>query len=176
MTSEGVQLLVISGSMGAGKTIVLGEASDILSAAGIPHAAMDVDAVAMGHIPGAVGDKLAFRHVAAVWANHASFGITRLLLADAITSPERRTQFKMAARASEVQVCRLIADLETMQQRVRLRQPSDNQQDFVDNVARVEVALDATGEDFSVANDGSRSATAVARELLRRAGWLTSAH
>ncbi len=30
-------VLVISGSMGSGKTTVLGEASDILTEAGIPH-------------------------------------------------------------------------------------------------------------------------------------------
>jgi hypothetical protein len=172
-SSERVRLLVISGSMGAGKTTVLGEASDLLGAAGIAHAAMDVDAVAMGHVPGAVGDELAFRHVAAVWANHATFGVSRLLLADAIDSLERRAHFTRATRAQEVQVCRLVADLQTMQRRVRQREPSENQQGFVDNVARVEAALDATGEDFRVLNDGSRSATAVARELLDRAGWLT---
>ena len=36
-------LLIISGSMGAGKTNVLSEASDLLSLAGIAHAAIDLD-------------------------------------------------------------------------------------------------------------------------------------
>ena len=36
-------LLIISGSRGAGKTTVLSEASDLLSLAGIAHAAIDLD-------------------------------------------------------------------------------------------------------------------------------------
>jgi predicted ATP-binding protein involved in virulence len=38
-------LLIITGTMGAGKTTVLGEASDILALRGIVHAAIDLDAL-----------------------------------------------------------------------------------------------------------------------------------
>lgn len=38
-----VKVLVISGSMGSGKTTVLGEASDILTASNIAHVALDLD-------------------------------------------------------------------------------------------------------------------------------------
>ena len=70
-------------------------------------------------------------------------------------------------------VCRLRARLETMQRRVREREPGMLQEEFVARVAEeLEASLDAGGvEDFSVENDG-RSVTAVAREVLRRAGWL----
>jgi hypothetical protein len=44
-------LLIISGTMGAGKTSVLGEASDILALQGIPHAAIDWDALGVAHLP-----------------------------------------------------------------------------------------------------------------------------
>ena len=64
------------------------------------------------------------------------------------------------------------ARLETMQQRIRLREPGMLQEQFVARVAELEASLDAAGvEDFSVENDG-RSVTAVAREILARAGWL----
>ena len=38
-----VPVLVISGSMGSGKTTVLSEASGLLAEASIPHAALDLD-------------------------------------------------------------------------------------------------------------------------------------
>lgn len=44
-----VPLLIISGSMGAGKTTVLSEASDLLAQAGIPHAAIDLDWLSVMH-------------------------------------------------------------------------------------------------------------------------------
>jgi hypothetical protein len=42
-----VKVLVISGSMGSGKTTVLGEASDLLTMANILHAAIDLDYLAI---------------------------------------------------------------------------------------------------------------------------------
>ena len=39
MSQQTIPVLVISGSMGAGKTTVLSEASDILAEASVPHAA-----------------------------------------------------------------------------------------------------------------------------------------
>src|SRR5690349_23304571 len=47
-------VLVISGSMGAGKTTVLGEASDLLAASGIEHAAIDLDTLSIGLFAGDV--------------------------------------------------------------------------------------------------------------------------
>lgn len=45
-----VQVLVITGSMGSGKTSVMAEASDLLSAAGIDHAAIDFDGLGIGYV------------------------------------------------------------------------------------------------------------------------------
>jgi hypothetical protein len=60
-----------------------------------------------------------------------------------------------------------------MQERVRVREPVSAQAEFVANVSRLEAQLDQHGvEDFALDNDGARSATAVAREMLIRAGWL----
>jgi hypothetical protein len=44
-------LLIISGTMGAGKTAVLGEASDILVLRQIAHVAVDLDCLGLAHLP-----------------------------------------------------------------------------------------------------------------------------
>ena len=41
--AEHVPVIVITGNMGAGKTTILAEASDLLTAGGIVHAAIDLD-------------------------------------------------------------------------------------------------------------------------------------
>ena len=51
VVAHNLKVLVISGSMGSGKTTVLGEASDLLGAAEIIHAAIDLDSLALGHLP-----------------------------------------------------------------------------------------------------------------------------
>jgi len=49
-------LVIITGAMGAGKTSVLGEASDILTLQCIAHAAIDVDALGLAYLPTASGN------------------------------------------------------------------------------------------------------------------------
>jgi hypothetical protein len=57
-------LLVITGTMGAGKTSVLAEASDILTMRHITHAAVDLDALGPAHLPSpAVNDGLMYRNL-----------------------------------------------------------------------------------------------------------------
>jgi hypothetical protein len=111
-------LLIITGTMGAGKTTVLGEASDILALRHIPHAAMDLDALGLVHLPSAPGnDGVMYRNLQSVCNNYASLGVRRLLLARAM---EDRAELELCRRvvsAKNTVVCRLTASIEAMQQR-----------------------------------------------------------
>jgi hypothetical protein len=167
-----VQVIVISGSMGSCKTTVLGEASDILSAGGVVHAAIDLDAMSSGLLPDAVSTELVWRNLASVWTNFAAAGVTKLLLAEAVENMEDLERLRRAIPGSEVLVCRLTAALETMQERVRLREPGMLQPQFLARTRELQVVLDGAGvEDCTVDNE-NRCVTDVARELLRRAGWI----
>ncbi|MGZ4896446.1 MAG: hypothetical protein ACXVJ0_08295, partial [Candidatus Angelobacter sp.] len=78
-------MLIITGSMGTGKTSVLAEASDILALRHIVHAAIDLDALGLAHLPSAAGnDDAMYRNLKSVCENYASLGVTRLLLARAM--------------------------------------------------------------------------------------------
>ena len=82
MAPTTVPLLVISGSMGTGKTTVLSEASDLLGEAGIAHAAIDLDWLAVMHPQREpYGQRLALANLAAVWPTYAAAGAERLIVA-----------------------------------------------------------------------------------------------
>jgi hypothetical protein len=158
--------------MGAGKTTVMDEASDLLRAADVPHAAIDLDALAIFHGAAEAREGLALRNLAAVWANYAALGISRLLIAEALVSAGQREQLRLALSASELVICRLRASLTTMRGRVRMREPGMLQEQFVARVDELEREIDAAGTaDFVVDNDG-RPVTDVAREVLARARWI----
>lgn len=173
MGSSTTALLAITGSMGSGKTAVMGEASDILAARGIAHAAIDLDELGIVHFcaepeKGNVVD----RNLRCIWQNYAALGITRLLLARAVESREELERCRAAVGAAKTTVCRVTATLATMQQRIRMRETGMLQQQLVDRVAVLEKILDAAKlEDFLVANE-NRSLTEVAEEVLVRAGWI----
>lgn len=167
-----MKLLVLSGSMGSGKTTVMAEASDILAARGIVHAAIDLDALGIAHLPDGPPDDLQYRNLAAVSANYAAAGVERLLIAVALEDHAMLDRVRMAVPAAEVVVCRLEAPLETLQRRVRLREPGMLQEKLVARAAELEALLDRTRiEDFRVDNEDG-SLTKAANEMLARAGWL----
>jgi hypothetical protein len=103
-------LLIITGTMGAGKTSILGVASDLLATRGIVHAAIDLDALGLAHLPsGASSDGVMCRNLQSVCDNYASLGVNRLLLARAI---EDRGELELCTgivSAPDTVVCRLTA-------------------------------------------------------------------
>ena len=170
-----MKVLVVTGSMGSGKTTMIGELSDLLASRAIAHAAIDIDAFGNAHDPlGAIDlGAVAYRNVAAAIGNYASRGVTTFVLAGAIESAAELTQLHDAVGTTDVVVCRLGAPVAVMQDRIRLREPGMWQQKYVDRVAILEGVLDQAGlEDFAVANDGARPITEVAEEILQRAGWI----
>jgi hypothetical protein len=95
-------LLIITGTMGAGKTTVLGEASDLLALRHIAHAAIDLDALGLAHLPStanastASNDGVMYRNLQSICKNYASVGVTRFLVARAI---EERAELELSRSA-----------------------------------------------------------------------------
>src|SRR5882762_8689537 len=131
-------LLIITGTMGAGKTTVLAEASDILALRHITHAAIDLDALGLAHLPSAASnDGVMYRNLESVCKNYASHGVKRLLLARAM---EDRAELELCCgvvSATNTVVCRLTASIETMQQRVKIREFGISQREYAARVAKL---------------------------------------
>ena len=172
--SAHVPVIVITGSMGSGKTTILGEASDLLTERRITHAGIDLDTLGIGHVSEDVWTDLAYRNLSSVWQNYAAAGATRLLLAEAVESVGQLKQIRDAVAGAEPIVCRLTARLATMRQRVEQRERGILRQKFVARVAELEALLEAVHlEDFSLATDQERSVTDTALEMLKRANWIS---
>ncbi|HEY2914417.1 MAG TPA: hypothetical protein VGK21_13725 [Candidatus Angelobacter sp.] len=168
-------LLIITGSMGSGKTSVLAEASDILALRHIVHAAIDLDAIGLAHLPSASGnDGVMYRNLQSVCENYASLGVTRLLLARAVEDRAELELCRTSVSAAKAIVCRLTAGINTMQQRVKTRESGVLQAQYVDRVAILDAILDrARLEDFAIINEG-RPVNDVAQEMLIKAGWISN--
>ena len=166
-------MLIITGTMGAGKTTVLAEASDLLALRHITHAAVDLDALGLAYLPSAASDDgVMYLNLQSVCKNYASRGVKRLLLARAM---EDRADLELCRRvvsATNTVVCRLTASIETMQQRVKMRELGTSQREYVARVTKLNVILDrARLEDFTISSE-NRSPTDAAHEMLVKAGWI----
>jgi len=168
-------LLIITGAMGAGKTAVLAEASDILALRRIAHAAIDLDALALAHLPSvARNDDVMYRNLRSVCKNYASVGVQRFLMARAMEGRDELKLCRGIVSAADTVVCRLTGSLDVMQRRVKMRESGVLQQKYVARVARLNMILDhARMEDFTVISE-NRSSTEVAHEMLVKAAWISS--
>lgn len=167
-------MLIITGTMGAGKTSILGEASDILALRHIAHAAIDLDALGLAYLPStASNDGVMYRNLQSICENYASIGVTRVLVARAIEDRAELELCRSAVSALNTVVCRLTASVETMQQRVKMRESGVSQLEYVARVADLSRTLDgAQLEDFVVTGE-RRSVTEVAKEMLVKAEWIS---
>ena len=161
--------------MGAGKTAVLGEASDILALRSIAHAAIDLDALGLAHLPSVVrNDDVMYCNLQSVCKNYASVGVRRFLVARAMENHAELERCRGIVSATNTAVCRLTASIETMQQRVRMRESGVSLRGYVARVAKLNAILDRVRlEDFAVTSE-NRSLTEIAQEMLVKAGWISN--
>jgi hypothetical protein len=161
--------------MGAGKTSVLAEASDILALRQIAHAAIDVDALGLGLLPsGECNDAVIYANLRSVCQNYAALGTQRFLLARALENHGQLERVRDIIPAREMVVCRLTASIAAMKRRIKMREIGVSQRAYVARVAKLNAILDrARLEDFTIANE-NRSLTDVALEMLIKAGWVSN--
>jgi N-acetyltransferase len=168
-------LLIITGTMEAGKTAVLAEASDILALRQIAHAAIDLDALGLAHLPfGVRNDTVMYGNLRSICRNYSALGVQRFLLARAMQDHSELERCRDAVPATNAVVCRLTASLEAMKQRVKMRESGVSQREYIARVAKLNVILNrARLEDLTVINE-NRPLTDVALEVLVKAGWISN--
>jgi hypothetical protein len=122
---------------------------------------------------GSHGAGLIFTNLAAIWPHYRAAGARRLLVARVVEDSAELLHYKQAVPGAEILVCRLCASVSTMRNRLRIRKPGPFQSNaLARSIELDEILNEARVEDFSVDNDGDRSVTEVAREVLTRAGWV----
>ncbi len=146
-----------------------------LPCARLPHAAIDLDALGLAHLPSAAcNDGVMYGNLRSVCKNYAALGVQRFLLARAMEDRAQLERCRAVIPATNTVVCRLTASIEAMKQRVKMRESGVSQREYVARVAKLNVILDrAQLEDFTVTNE-NRSLTDVALEMLIKAGWISN--
>ena len=107
----------------------------MLSARQIAHATIDLDAIGTVLLPDDVARDLVSRNLEAIYANVVGAGITRILLAEAVEDRDGLSRLRRAMPGAEIVVCRLTATVETMERRLRTREPGMLQEQFVARAA-----------------------------------------
>jgi len=167
------QALLITGTVGAGKTSTAEAAGALLAAAGTPHAVIDLDE--LGRLwPAPADDRFNFdlllRNLCTA-ANHRAAGAQRLILAGVVETPDELRRFRRAV-GTDLAVCRLRATPGELRRRLtrRHRGDPDGLRWHLARHAELDAVLDRAGvADTEVQT--ARSATETAAAVLTAAGW-----
>lgn len=119
--------LLLTGTVGVGKTTVAEALAALLAARGEPHAWIDLDALRTGWPPppgDRFGSTVMLRNLAAVSAVYRSAGHGSLVLAGVVESTADR-DFVAGALGGALTVVRLVADLGVVRGRLRDRHRGD---------------------------------------------------
>ena len=164
------QVAVVVGPVGVGKSAVLREADSLLVEAGVLHATVELEEVArFWPAVNAKGD-LAYRNLAALWANYKAAGANRLLIGMLAESRMDLSNVYSAIPGAEITVVRLEAPLPLIEERIRLRESSATDEL---NAARWWVSrLEQSHLADLVVDNGGRRPREAASEMLHRLGWL----
>lgn len=118
-----MQVVVITGAPGAGKTSVLTALMGILEADDVRFAAVEVEALALVH-PWPDSDA-AFDHLAHVAESFRRRGYPWLLVTATIENPDYLRRLLDAIASDEVTLVRLEAPPAVLRERITRREPSD---------------------------------------------------
>lgn len=120
--------LLLTGTVGVGKTAVAEAIGDLLRQRGVPHAVVDLDELRRAW-PAATDDRfhttVMLRNLSCVTASYLDAGFTTLVLAGVLETAEDRARHA-AAIDVPLTVCRLVADLDVVRRRLRGRHVGDH--------------------------------------------------
>ncbi|RKN65955.1 hypothetical protein D7231_24450 [Streptomyces klenkii] len=169
--------LLITGTVGVGKTSAADLLGDLLSGAGVPHAVMDLDRLCQSW-PAPEDDPfnagLLLRNLRALTANYLDAGVRRLVLAGVAENTADLDGYQ-AAIGMPLTVCRLTADLPVVHSRLRSRHEADNDPEslpwHLERAGQLHQILDqADIADFAI-DTTHVPLPAVASTILKTAGW-----
>ena len=177
MNDTPMSVLLLTGTVAAGKTTVAGEIGEILP----PEraiACIDLDQLGWAFIPGAPDErifKLRTDNLAAIWPNLRSAGFEHVVISGAISTIEQRHDVHDAIGGAPLTVVRLVTSPSLLEARLRRRDAGRLLEDHLAIRPELERSLDQSGlADFRVSND-DRPPGEVAHEVLQRVGWTDAA-
>jgi adenylate kinase len=170
-----IPVAVITGPVGVGKSAVLREADALLVRGGVAHATIELEDIARFWGPQASESRtrpdVAYRNLASLWANYNAAGADRLLLSLLMDRHSDLDLVREAIPSASITVVQLHASLSVIEERLRLRENTIPEQELTAARWWVTRLQGSTFADYVVDN-GDRSPSEVATDVLRALGWL----
>ena len=166
--------MLLTGTIGSGKTTLAAELGEILGGRGVGAAVIDLDWLGWFHAPPESPrpvSELIARNLAAVWPAFRDAGAMRVVLARMIMESGEVDAYKGALPGVDLAVVRVDAPLETIYERLARRDSGAVLEGHLAEAAATAAALERLAVEDFVIDNGGRPIPEVAEELLERLAW-----
>ncbi len=170
MTSGSAPGVLLTGTIGAGKTALAQEMAHVLEESSLATAVVDLDW--MGWVVGAdaVIDEVIAANLKVVWPNLRSAGAERLIMTRAVHEPDAIQLFRKAVPDVELVVVRIVASPQVVMERLMKRDSGAELVEHLEETIEMARRMDGPGiGDIRIENEGP--IREVATRLLAQLGW-----
>lgn len=174
MSNSQINLVLISGPVGVGKTTVAEELSHLLEVESVAHTLIDLDGLAKTYPrqpDDPFGQQIALANLTAVWANAAKRGVRNLIIARVIETRDGAQSIERAVGASKSLIVQLHASDDVLIERVREREVGAGRQWHENRAIELSKQLaTANIADHHIETD-HRSVGDIAMDVFDRIEW-----
>ena len=168
-------LLVITGSVGVGKSSVAEAISKVLSNKKISNVVIDLDYIRDAY-PKPKNDpfhmKLGYKNLSAVWKNYKTVGVTHFIVPNVVENRTDLKKFKSAVPNANIQVVRLKADIKTVHNRLKNRDKGESLKWHLNRAIVLTKQLENAKVENFVIDTNNKPILKVAQEIILKLGWL----
>lgn len=165
-----VELLILHGPPGAGKTSVAQTMSEILRQRDIANAVIDMDYLAKIYPRKHIG--IMYKNLASIWPNYEAIGGIKIIIPTYMQVGEYEI-ITEAAPAKSTQVCEVLAPTSVLEERIKEREKREFQIKLHLDYLYQYDSNGPTKEQitFTVTNH-NKTKEETALEILQKAGWI----
>lgn len=165
-----IELLILHGPPGAGKTSIAHEMSELLRQQDIANAVIDMDYLAKIYPRKHIG--IMYKNLASIWPNYESIGNLKVIIPTYMQIGEYEVVTN-AAPAKKTQVCEILAPINILEERIKAREKREFQiklhLDYLYQYANNGPEPEQIS--FQVSNH-NKTKEQSALEIIQKAGWM----
>ena len=172
-SSDPKGVLLLTGTVGTGKTTVAAEIGEQLEDMNLPNAVIDLDWLGWVNVGNDFSgyDQLIMQNLVSTWGNYRAIGVEYLVLARALLQREPVDDFTNNFPNTRIMIVRLTASKDTIEKRLSTRDSGETLREHLAEMEEMERIMEELKLEHATMETDDISVEEIARRVVTITGW-----